>query len=226
MLESHHGSEGNRVEHRALTSVLLERYGRTFASELGAPLQRNTPSPLFRLLCLALLTSAPVQADIAMKAAQALGKAGWTTPEKLRDSSWQARVNTLNKAGYARVDEKTATQIAELNDTLLSEYGGDLRKLRSHADGQVNEAVKALKAFQGIGDVGASIFLREAQAVWPEFYPYADRATRKAAGKLDLPDSANGLAGLVDQRRFPQLVAALVRVQLAKDFEAIRQAAN
>lgn len=214
------------AERQSLVFSLLERHGRTFAAELGIHLHRNTPSPLFRLLCLSLLTSAPVQADIAMNAARALGKAGWTTPNKLRDSSWQARVNTLNGAGYARVDEKTATQIAKLNDTLLSQYKGDLRKLRERADGDVNEAHKALKAFQGIGDVGASIFLREVQTVWAEFYPYADKATLKAADKLGLPDNTEALAGLVDQRRFPELVAALVRVQLAKDFEAVEQAAS
>lgn len=209
-----------------VVSTLLARYGRTFASELGVDLRRNTPSPLFRLLCLALLTSAPVQADIAMQAAQALARAGWTTPDKLRDSSWQARVKTLNGAGYARVDEKTATQIATLNDTLLREYNGDLRKLRERAGGRVHEAHKALKAFQGIGDVGASIFLREVQAVWTEFYPYADKATLKAANRLGLPGETNALAALVDQRRFPELVAALVRVQLAKDFTAVQQAAS
>lgn len=213
------------ADRERLISALLDRHGRTFASELGVDLRRNTPSPLFRLLCLSLLTSAPVQADIAMNAAQALGKAGWTTPKKLRDSTWQARVTTLNRAGYARVDEKTATQIAELNETLLAEYDGDLRKLREHADGSANAAHKALKGFKGIGDVGASIFLREVQGVWAEFYPYADKGALKAAGKLDLPDDTEALAGLVDQRRFPQLVAALVRVQLTNDFRAVQQAA-
>lgn len=212
------------VDRQSLVTALLEQHGRTFASELGADLRRNTPSPLFRLLCLSLLTSAPVQADIAMQAAQALSQAGWTTPKKLRASSWRARVTTLNRAGYARVDEKTATQIAELNDTLLSEYNGDLRKLRDRADGNVKAAHKALKAFQGIGDVGASIFLREVQAVWTEFYPYADKATLKAAEKLDLPTNTRALSSLVDQRQFPELVAALVRVQLAKDFDLVQQA--
>lgn len=214
------------VDRPPLVTALVRRHGRTFAAELGIDLRHNTPAPLFRLLCLSLLTSAPVQADIAMKAAKALGEAGWTTPQKLRGSTWQARVDTLNRAGYARVDEKTATQIAELNETLLSEYDGDLRKLRAAAHGNVSAAHKALKAFKGIGDVGADIFLREVQAVWPEFYPYADKGALKAATKLDLADDTTALAGLVSQRRFPELVAALVRVQLAKDFQAVQQAAR
>lgn len=211
-------------ERQRLVAALLERHGRTFATELGVDLSRNTPSPLFRLLCLASLTSAPVQADIAMKAAQALGQAGWTTPAKLRDSSWRARVATLNEAGYARADEKTATQLAELNERLLAEYGGDLRQLRERAHGDVRQAHEALQAFKGIGNVGASIFLREVQAVWTEFYPYADNASLKAAQTLGLPDEASALAGLVPRRRFAELIAALVRVQLAKDFGAVQQA--
>lgn len=213
-------------EQKTMINTLLRQHGRTFAAELGIDLQRNTPAPLFRLLCLAMLTSAPVQAEIAMQAARALGEAGWTTPKKLRDSSWQERVNTLNGAGYARVDEKTATQIAKLNETLLQQYNGDLRRLRENADGDVKQAQKALQEFKGIGATGASIFLREVQSVWPEFHPYADKASLKAAARLDLPDSASGLAQCVEPRRFPELIAALVRVQLTKDFDNIVQTAQ
>ncbi|HLQ84863.1 MAG TPA: hypothetical protein VK110_01830 [Salinisphaeraceae bacterium] len=213
-------------EWQPLVNALLQRHGRTFAAELGIELRRNTPAPLFRLLCLAMLSGAPVQADIAMQAAKALGEAGWTTPQKLRDSTWQARAQALNAAGYARIDEKTATQIAALNDTLLAQYDGDLRQLRAQADGDLDKAHKALQGFKGIGKVGASIFLREVQAAWGEFHPYADQAALKAAQRLGLPDNAEALAGLVARRQFPRLIAALVRTQLARDFDVVRQAAG
>lgn len=209
-----------------LVNALLDKHGRTFASELSADLARNTPAPLFQLLCLALLTSAPVQADIAMRGAKALIDAGWTTPQKMRASSWRQRVTALNRAGYARVDEKTATQLAELVDTLHSEYGDDLRKVRQRADSDVNDARKALKVFKGIGTVGADIFLREVQTVWPEFHPFADKAALAAAGKLALPTRTQDLAGLVKQDEFARLVAALVRSHLAKDFDDLREAAE
>ncbi|WP_101674699.1 endonuclease [Alloalcanivorax mobilis] len=204
--------------------ALLHRHGRTFAAELGAPLERNTPSPLFQLLCLSLLTSAPVQASVAMSGARALAKAGWKSPRKMRESTWTQRTRTLNESGYARVDEKTASQLEEVTDALMTRYAGDLRKLRAEADGDPQAARRALQRFKGIGATGAGIFLREVQTVWPEFYPYADQAALKTAGELDLPSRADDLARLVSQRRFPELVAALVRTRLNKDLAAIREA--
>lgn len=206
----------------ACVDMLLVEYGRTFAAELGVCLSHNTPSPLFRLLCLALLTSAPVQADIAMRAAQAMAKAGWTTPEKLAASSWHERVEVLNGTGYARVDEKTATQLADFNEHLLTTYNGDLRRLRSEADGDLNAVKRALKRFKGIGDTGAAIFLREVQVVWDEFYPFADKAALGTAEKIGLPADASKLARLTDPDDFARLVAALVRVKLAGDIDRFR----
>ncbi|KEZ78598.1 hypothetical protein [Salinisphaera hydrothermalis] len=202
--------------------ALLAEYGRTFAAELGVDLSRNTPSPLFRLLCLALLTSAPVQAEIAMRAARAMADAGWTTPKKLAASTWPERVKVLNGAGYARVDEKTATQIMDFNHHLLDAYDGDLRQLRAEANGDPDAAIRALKRFKGIGDTGAAIFLREVQAVWGEFYPFADKASLSTAEKLGLPTDAAKLARLSGRADFPRLVAALVRVKLAHDIDRFR----
>lgn len=207
---------------RELIDALLAEHGRPFAAELGAPIAKNTPSPLFRLLCLALLTSAPVQADIAMRAARAMAEAGWTTPDKLAASTWRERVDVFNGAGYARVDEKTATQIMDFNEHLRDAYGGDLRRLRAEADGDLDRAKTALKRFKGIGDTGAAIFLREMQAVWDEFHPFADKAALAAADKLGLPADASKLARLAGRDDFPRLVAALVRVKLAGDIDRFR----
>ena len=68
---------------KRIIAALMQRHGRTFASELGIDLRKNTPSPLFRLLCYSLLTSAPISADLAMRGARAMARAGWTTPQKL-----------------------------------------------------------------------------------------------------------------------------------------------
>ncbi|SDL02134.1 hypothetical protein SAMN05661010_00778 [Modicisalibacter muralis] len=206
---------------KQIVTVLLDRHGRTFARELGVELAKNTPAPLYRLLCLALLTSAPLSAEAAMRACKALGKAGWTTPAKMADTTWEERVKVLNEHGYARYDEKTARQLEALTDHLQNRYAGDLRQLRAEADGDVKKARRLLKEFKGIGGVGADIFLREAQACWHEFQPFADKMALKSSAKLKLGDDASALAKRVEARDFPRLVAALVRTQLAKDHQQI-----
>jgi hypothetical protein len=211
---------------KRIIETLMQRHGRTFASELGVDLSKNTPSPLFRLLCYSLLTSAPISADLAMRGAKAMAKAGWTTPQKLQASDWATRTRVLNESGYARVDEKTATQLADMNAALLENYGGDLRKLREAAGGSPKALRKRLKAFKGIGGTGADIFLREVQLVWEECYPYADKAALSIAEKLGLKADATKLADKVSREDYPRLMAALVRCKLAKDTQAMRDAAK
>lgn len=211
---------------RRIVEVLMQRHGRTFASELGVDLRKNTPSPLFRLLCYSLLTSAPVSADLAMRGARAMAEAGWTTPRKLQASDWASRARVLNEAGYARVDEKTATQLADMNAELLDTYAGDLRKLREAAAGSPKALRKRLKTFKGIGGTGADIFLREVQAVWDECYPYADKAALSAADKLGLKADAGKLANKVSREDYPRLMAALVRCKLTKDSQGVLEAAQ
>lgn len=206
---------------QAIVSALLERHGRTFAAELGIDPARNTPSPLFRLLCFALLASTRIGADTAMRAARALAEQGWTTTDKLATSSWRERTDTLNRAGYARYDESTARMLGDTAALLLDQYGGDLRRLRERAERRPARERKLLKECKGIGDVGASIFLREAQAAWDECYPFADKLALRAAGRLGLGDDPAALAEHVPQAEFPRLVAALVRCDRARDHAAI-----
>jgi len=211
---------------KRIIEALMQRHGRTFASELGLDLHKNTPSPLFRLLCYSLLTSAPIGADLAMRGAKAMAKAGWTTPQKLKASDWETRARVLNESGYARVDEKTATQLADMNTALLETYAGDLRKLREAAEGSPKALRKRLKNFKGIGGTGADIFLREVQLVWDECYPYADKAALSSAEKLGLKTDADKLAQKVSREDYPRLMAALVRCKLAKDTQGVLEAAN
>lgn len=213
-------------EQTRIRDTLLEGYGQTFAAELGIPVARNTPSPLFMLLCAALLYSARIRADAATQALKALFAQGWTTPRKMTDATWEDRVKVLNANGYARYDESTARMLGDTADMLLSEYGGDLRKLREAAGRKPSKERRLLKEFRGIGDVGVNILFREAQLVWPELYPFADKAAMTAANRLGLGHGIAGLAELVPRKDFPRLVAALVRVHLAKAYDDLASAAH
>lgn len=199
---------------------LLDRHGRTYASEAKIRLERNTPAPLFQLLCLSLLISARIGADIAVAAARALFDAGWTTADKMASASWEARTKVLNQAGYARYDESTSRYLEATAELLLDRHGGDLRELRQTAGGDANELRAGLMGHKGVGGVGADVFIREVQRVWPEFEPFVDGRTLQTARELGLPDTAAGLRSAVgDVETFTRLVAALVRSRLAGDHD-------
>ncbi len=213
-------------ENAAVVRALLERYPRSHADELGIDCAKNTPQPLFQWLVVSTLLSARISSDLAMAAARALFDAGWDMPDRLCDAGWKARVRVLNESGYARYDESTSRYLGDSCERLLERYGGDLRRLREEADGDADAIRKGLKGFKGIGDVGADIFCREAQMAWDELYPLVDDRAATAAGNIGLPESAEGLAGLVGRRDLPRLLSALIRMDLDNAGDAVREAAR
>lgn len=211
----------------ATVAALLDRHGRTFASEAGIRLGRNTPAPLFQLLCLSLLISARIGADIALAATRALFEAGWTTADKMATATWEQRTKVLNEAGYARYDESTSRYLASTAERLIEHHDGDLRRVRREADGDSDQLRAQLTAFTGIGDVGADVFIREVQTIWHEYGPFVDERTLEIAAGLDLPSSADDLRATVDDvHTFTRLVAALVRTGLAGDHERVLEEAT
>jgi len=208
-----------------LVDALLERHGRTFTQTLGIDVAENTPAPLFQTLCLALLFSARIRASIAVDAMRALLDAGWTTADHMARANWQSRVRVLNDAGYARFDEKTSTMLGDASNLLIERYGGDLRRLRNQADRKPAEERRLLKEIDGLGDVGVDIFFRDVQAAWPELWPFVDTKAMDGARRIGLPTGAAELSEFVDERDFPRLVTALVRMELAGDSDEVVAAA-
>lgn len=206
----------------AIVRVLLKRFGQTYAHELGIDLARNTPSPLFCMLIAALLMSTRISTKLAMRGYNALIDAGWTTAQKMAQSTWRQRTDTLNHAGYARYDESTARYLGDTCTLLLEQYQGDLRKLREAGQRDPEQLRQLLKQCKGIGDVGADIFFREVQLVWDELYPFADKRALKAAQTLKLGSSAKALATLVSKSDLPRLLAALIRVDLHDAYDEIQ----
>ncbi|WP_433277388.1 endonuclease [Pseudonocardia xinjiangensis] len=198
---------------RDTVRALLDRAGTTYAEQAGIRL-RDTPAPLYRLLVLSVLLSTRIRADIAVAAARELVDAGMGTPDRMLAASWQERVDALGRAGYKRYDESTATALGEGAELLRSEYGGDLRRLRDAVDGDPAGVRKALRAFPRLGPVGADIFCREAQDVWPSLRPALDGKVLDGAGRLGLPADPDELAGLAPGEELAPLAAALVRVAL------------
>ena len=162
---------------------------------------------------LSLLLSARISADVGVAAARELFGAGFGTPAKMRDATWQQRVDALGRGRYRRYDERTATMLGETSERLLEQWQGDLRKLHEQAGSDPRRIAELLQEFKGIGKIGADIFLREVQVVWTDLAPYADDQVAEAARQLGLPVTARGLGGVAaDPAELARLGSALIRV--------------
>ncbi|AXK33321.1 endonuclease [Streptomyces armeniacus] len=197
-------------KHEDVAHALLERHGRTYASEAGITL-RDTPQPLYQVLVLSHLLSARIKAGIAVASARALFDAGMRDARRMAEATWQQRVDALGKGGYRRYDERTSTQLGDGAELLRDRYGGDLRRVREAGK---SEVPGLLREFPGIGPSGVDIFLREVQGLWPEFAPYFGAKAQDGAEKLGLPRSVDRLARLASGPDLPRLAAGLVRVAL------------
>ena len=136
-----------------IVAEVMREHGRTYAAAAGIRL-RDKPSSLFQLLVLTQLSSTRISADIATAAARELFRAGWRTPQKLRDATWQQRVDALGRGGYRRYDESTATKLEEASHWLQDTHGGDLRRLRPRTHADVHALRDAIAETPRIGPVG------------------------------------------------------------------------
>jgi endonuclease III len=135
----------------------------------------------------------------------------------MSEASWQDRVDALGRGHYRRYDERTATMLGDGADLLASKWHGDLRRLRDEAAGDVAGITSRLTEFPGVGPTGASIFLREAQEIWPGVAPYVDAKVTSGARRVRLPADRETLTGLIAASGQPaRLAAALVRVSLSQ----------
>lgn len=196
------------------TRTLLSEAGHTYAEDAGIVL-KDQPAALFKLLVLANLLSARINAEIAVAAARELFDAGGGTARGLTRLTWQQRVDALGHAHYVRYDESTSTRLGDMAEKVTEDYGGDLRRMPQKAEHDAGKARRLLQDFPGIGPVGAEIFCREAQAVWPWLRPSFDSVALKGADRLGLPTDPRRLAELVSDKELARLASALVRV--AKD---------
>jgi endonuclease III len=207
---------GMTAREESIVRELLTRHGRLYAEDAGIRLA-DRPGPLYQLLVLATLLSAPIPAETAVAGARELFAAGYRSPKAMSEASWQDRVEALGRGRYRRYDERTATMLGDGADLLASKWHGDLRRLRDEAAGEVAGIASRLTEFPGVGPVGASIFLREAQEVWPDVAPYADVKVTSGARRVRLPADRETLAGLIAASGQPaRLAAALVRVSLSQ----------
>jgi endonuclease III len=199
-------------ERKQVARRLLKVAGTTYAAEAGVRIS-DRPMPLFQLLVLCMLASKPIDATIAMRAGHELFSDGLRTPESVLDADRRTMINAFGRAHYVRYDESSATRLTDIAQRVLDEYSGDLREIPRRSKADVKAAKRMLKGFNGIGDTGADIFLREVQDVWTWVRPYFDKRATSAAQKLGLPADPKQLGALAP-RDNARLAAALVRASL------------
>ncbi|OBG95859.1 endonuclease [Mycobacterium sp. E3251] len=206
-------------ERQQLVRRLLDVAGTTYAAEARIKLA-DKPMPLFQLLVICMLASKPIDAAIAMGAGRELFKAGLRTPKAVLDCDRRTMIDAFGRAHYVRYDESSATRLTDMAERVRDEYSGDLRELADRSERDVAAAKRLLKGFNGIGDTGADIYLREVQDVWTWVRPYFDARATAAAKKLGLPTQPEKLGALAPQGN-ARLAAALIRTSL--DDELRRQ---
>ncbi|KKK05707.1 hypothetical protein [Micromonospora sp. HK10] len=194
--------------------------GRGFAEQYGFRVTNN-PAQLFQVLYLSVLLARRGDFRKAVDAAAGLRDAGWDSAARMARSLHEDRVRVLRDAGQRGDVDGLAATLGDLARTVVDRYRGDLRRLRTEAQQDPARERRLLTALPGVDDAVADLFLREAQAVWREVAPVADRRALAAARRLGLGRSAQDLAGLAgsgESERLAWLVGALARVDLEKRY--------
>jgi endonuclease III len=202
-------------QHTQVVRRLLQVAGTTYAAEADVRIS-DKPMPLFQLLVLCMLASKPIDATIAMRAGHELFSDGLKTPKAVLGADRRTMIDAFGRAHYARYDESSATRLTDMAQRVVDEYSGDLREIPRRGAEDVDAAKRMLKEFNGIGDAGADIFLREVQDVWTWARPHFDKRATRSAKALGLPTDPTKLGALAP-RANARLAAALVRASLDDD---------
>ena len=197
--------------------------GRGFAECFGFRVTNN-PAQLFQVLYLAVLLARRGDFHRAVDAAGALRDAGWDTAARMARSRHEDRVRVLRAAGLRGDLPAIADTLGDLARTIVETYRGDLRRLRTAARQDPAGERRLLTALPGVDDEVCDLFLREAQALWREAAPVADRRALVAARRLGLGRTARDLAGLTgsgESEQLSWLVGALARVDLERRYAEV-----
>jgi hypothetical protein len=142
-----------------------------YSEELGISLRQRTDAAYFRWFLASLLFGARISETTAKNTYRVFVRRHLITPAKIVAAGWDFLVYpVMREGGYVRYDGRKSTQILRDCETLLSSYGGSLRRLHDTAC-DARDLGDRLLAFYGIGPVTANIFLRELRPYWPKADP-------------------------------------------------------
>lgn len=198
------------IQQRKTLAELLAHRPRSHAEQLGIDIASGAPAALARWLVACIVAAGGgVRAEAAAAATTALHRGKLTDPHLLAKARTASIARVLRNAGCARFDEQVAGSLKRSARILVQTYRGDLRGLREAAERNPLRERTLLKRLPGIGNTGADMFCREAQAAWPELRPFFDARTLAGAEVLGLPVDPAKLATLVPATKLHRLASAL-----------------
>ncbi|MBX9399076.1 hypothetical protein K4749_37255 [Streptomyces sp. TRM72054] len=208
-----------RAEKERVVEALLERYGRSSLAEQAEIHMKNYPHALYQLFQLAALTDAGVDPEVAVDTFTTLRGRRWSTAGQVLQAGREQIEQVLADAGYPEGDRKRiSTAMTDAALHLQEDHGGDLSELREDAGRDPDREREFLRHFANVDDDVVDAFCREAQLIWQELLPFADKKALDAADRLALGHDAKSLRRLVrDDREFVRLIDALVQIRHDKE---------
>jgi endonuclease III len=210
-----------------VTDLLIKNLGRRYSKILGINLRKGDDDEIFKWFLASVLFGAPISETSVLRTYRCFERRGVLAPEKILKTGWHGLVEILDEGGYTRYDFKTSDKLLEVMGNLIAKYEGSLSLLHEQAVNS-SDLEKRLKDLgKGIGEVTASIFLRELRRLWMKADPKPTPLVILAAKNLELireesPERAlmelkdfwrkNKVAG----KAFANFETALLR--LGKDF--------
>ena len=166
--------------------ALVESLGQKYSEALGINLLMEKDREVFKWFLASLLFGAPITESSAIKTYKCFEKCDVLTPKKILDRGWDGLVKILDEGSYTRYDFKTADKLLEVMRNLTETYQGSLNLIHVQAS-DARDLERRLKALgKGIGDVTASIFLRELRGVWQKADPNPTPLAVEAAKRLGI----------------------------------------
>ena len=171
---------------RKTVEALLEKFGKRYSEVLGTNLDSGKDDEIFKWFLVSVLFGAPIIETSVIKTYKCFQKYEVLTPERILETGWDGLVRILDEGSYTRYDFKTADKLLEVMRNLMEKYNGSLNLLHSKAS-NAKDLENGLKDLgKGIGDVTASVFLRELREVWEKAKPNPTSLVVSAAENLGI----------------------------------------
>jgi endonuclease III len=213
---------------RERLEALVESFGKMYSEILGIDLSEGKDEEVFKWFLASVLFGAPINEKSVIKTFKCFQKHNVLTPKGILETGWDDLNRILDEGSYTRYDFKTADKLLEVMQNLAEKYSGSLTTMCNGAS-DARDLEKKLKGLgKGIGDVSASIFLRDLRDVWEKADPIPTRLVVFAAENLGIAkknaeahDALEQLKGFwskskVTGKSFVDFETALLR--LGKDF--------